>query len=562
MGCIYVTHRKVAGLFREDEERLADFIATLAGAALENAEGFAELHRLNETLQVQFAESQRAKERILEQAALLDKARDAISVQDLDDSILYWNQSSERLYGWSAAEILGRKSEELLYRAPSQALADARRQVLDKGQWMGELTQVTKEGKEITVESRWTLVRNDAGQPKSKLVVNTDITEKKKLEAQFFRAQRMESVGTLAGGIAHDINNVLLPIMMSVDFLKGDIPAAQRLAILGDLETSAQRGADMVKQILSFARGVEGQKGRVHLKHVVGEMANMVKRTFPKSIEFRSDLPRDLWLVIGDATQLYQMVMNLCVNARDAMPQGGCLSIAAQNRTLTQAEAARLHPDAKAGHYVAVRVADTGTGIPPAILEKIFDPFFTTKEFGKGTGLGLATVQGIAKGHGGFLHVQSELGSGTEFSIYLPAAEVNQTKPTEMQMELPPSGRGEIILVVDDEAAICQVTQQNLEAHGYKVLIAHNGLEALDVFTQHQGTIQLLLTDMMMPGMDGTATVKALKEIDPKLRVIGASGMGGVRESAESAGVQFDAFISKPFKVDFLLRTLNDVLQN
>ncbi len=560
MGCLYVTHRKVAGLFGEDEERLAVFIATLAGAALENAEGFAQLHRLNEQLQLQFAESQRAKERILEQAALLDKARDAISVQDLSDSILYWNQSAERLYGWSAADILGRKSEELLYRAPSQPLADARRQVLAKGEWMGELTQITKEGKDITVESRWTLVRNDAGQPKAKLVVNTDITEKKKLEAQFFRAQRLESVGTLAGGIAHDINNVLVPIMMSVDFLKRDIPAAQRLAILNDLEISAQRGADMVKQILSFARGVEGKKGLVHLKHVVGEMANMVKRTFPKSIDFRSDLPRDLWLISGDATQLYQMVMNLCVNARDAMPEGGRLTVAAQNLTFAEGAAARLHPDAKAGDYVELRVADTGTGIPPAILEKIFDPFFTTKGFGKGTGLGLATVQGIAKGHGGFLHVNSTVGSGTEFSIYLPAAEVNQSKPAEKENDRSPSGHGETILVVDDEALICQVTQKNLEAHGYNVLTARNGMEALNVFANNQGKIKLLLTDMMMPGMDGTATVKALKKLDPKLRVIGASGMDGVRETAESAGVEFNAFLCKPFRVEYLLHTLNDVL--
>jgi two-component system sensor kinase len=562
MGCLYVTHRKVAGLFGEDEERLADFIATLAGAALENAEGFDQLHRLNETLRLQFADSQRAKERILEQAALLDKARDAISVQDLSDNILYWNQSSERLYGWPAAEVLGRKSEEILYRAPSQSLADARRLVLEKGAWLGELTQVTKEGKEITVESRWTLVRDDAGQPKSKLVVNTDITEKKKLEAQFFRAQRMESIGTLAGGIAHDINNVLLPIMMSVDFLKTDLPTAQRLAILKDLETSAQRGADMVKQILSFARGVEGIKGLVHLKHVVSDMAKMVRRTFPKSIEFSADMPKDLWLVTGDATQLYQMVMNLCVNARDAMPNGGKLTIAARNLTLVDGDASRLHPDARAGYYVELRVADSGTGIPGDVLDKIFDPFFTTKEFGKGTGLGLSTVLGIAKGHGGFLNVNSGPGAGTEFTIYLPAAEASQPKSADGGVEALPAGRGETILVVDDEAAVCQVTQKNLEAHGYKVLTARNGLEALDVFAQSGGAVRLVLTDMMMPGMDGIATVKALKQLDPKLRVIGASGMGGVREAAEAAGAGFNAFICKPFKVDYLLRTLHDVLQN
>ncbi len=452
--CFYVTHRKVAGLFGENEERLADFIATLAGAALENAEGFEELRRLNETLKAQYLESQRDKERIIEQAE-----------------------------------------------------------------------------------------------------------ENKKLEAQFFRAQRMESIGTLAGGIAHDINNVLLPILMSVDFLKGDVPTAQRLTILNDLETSAQRGAEMVKQILSFARGVEGQKGLVHVKHVIGEMANMVKRAFPKSIDFRSDLARGLWLVIGDATQIYQLAMNLCVNARDAMPGGGTLAVAAKNVTLTDETAAKLHPDAKAGPYVELCVRDSGTGIPAAILEKIFDPFFTTKEFGKGTGLGLSTVLGIAKGHGGFLLVKSTVGQGTEFSVYLPAAEVAPPKPADSNKGLAPAGHGETVLVVDDEPSICMVTQRNLEAHGYKVLTVRNGLEAIEVFAQHQGRIQIVLTDMMMPGMDGTATVKALKQLDPRLRVIGASGMGGLRESAELAGAEFNAYLCKPFKVDSLLRTLETVLQ-
>jgi two-component system cell cycle sensor histidine kinase/response regulator CckA len=561
LGCFYVTHRKVSGLFGENEERLADFIATLAGAALENAEGFAELHRLNETLQLQFAESQRAKERIMEQATLLDKARDAISVHDLDESILYWNRSSERLYGWSAQETVGKKSEELLYRGPSRPLADARRLVLEKGEWMGELTQVTKDGKEITVESRWTLVRADSGLPKCKLVVNTDITEKKKLEAQFFRAQRMESIGTLAGGIAHDINNVLLPILMSVDILKSNLTAEQRLTILNDLESSALRGADMVKQILSFARGVEGQKVLVQLKHVVGEMVNMIKRTFPKSIDFRADLPRDLWMIEADTTQLYQMVMNLCVNARDAMPEGGRLTLAAKNTTLVPGEIERLHPDARPGPYVLIRVSDTGTGIPPAVLDKIFDPFFTTKEFGKGTGLGLSTVLGIAKGHGGFVLVSSTVGAGTEFSLYLPAAEVMRTNSEAKENAGPPLGRGETVLVVDDETIICEVTQKNLETHGYKVLTAHNGEEAVAIFTKNPGKIQILLTDMMMPGMDGTATIKALRKLDPKLRVVGASGMGGVQESAQAAGVEFDAFLCKPFKINNLLQTMREVLQ-
>ncbi|MCI0377328.1 MAG: AAA family ATPase [Gemmataceae bacterium] len=561
-GCFYVTHRQVANLFGEDEERLADFIATLAGAALENAEGFAELRRLNETLGLQIAEKSRADKRIQEQAALLDKARDAISVLDMDDQILYWNQSAERLYGWTAAEAVGQKADVLLYRGASPERIKARTLALEKGEWTGELAQVTREGMEVVVESRWTLVRDAAGAPKAKLVVNTDVTEKKKLEAQFLRAQRMESIGTLAGGIAHDINNVLLPIMMSVDLLKRDLPAAQRLAILGDLEASAQRGTEMVRQILSFARGVQGDKVLVQLKHVLGEMTKLVQRTFPKSIQYRANLPRDLGVIRGDPTQLYQMLMNLCVNARDAMPEGGTLSIAGENVTIEPQDAPRLHPDARPGPHVRLRIADTGAGIPAAVLDKIFDPFFTTKEFGKGTGLGLSTVLGIVKGHGGFIHVDSTPGVGTEFLLYFPAAEPAANSSSEPSLHLAPEGKGETILVVDDEVSVCQVMQRNLEAHGYHVLVAASGTEALDLVAQYRGKVQLVLTDMMMPDMDGTATIKALREIDPNLRVIAASGMAGVRESAESSGAQFQAFLIKPFRVDSLLRTVDAVLHN
>src|ERR1051326_720862 len=291
-------------------------------------------------------------------------------------------------------------------------------------------------------------------------------------------------------------------------------------------------------------------------------MTNMIKRTFPKQIEFRADLPRDLWLVLADATQLYQMVMNLCVNARDAMPGGGRLSLTARNTTVAQAEAVRLHPDARAGHYVVIRVADTGTGIPAEVLDKIFDPFFTTKEFGKGTGLGLSTVMGIAKGHGGFLLVHSTLGAGTEFTIYLPAVEAEQNKLGDGASFPAPTGHGETVLVVDDEAAICRMAQKSLESHGYKVLTAHNGMEAVNLFTSNPGAIKIVLTDMMMPGMDGTATVKAIRKPDPAVRVVGASGMGGIRDAAENAGASFDGFLTKPFRVDELLRTLNQVLRH
>ena len=474
VGCFYVTHRQVAGLFGEEEERLADFIATLAGAALENAEGFAELRRLNAALEKRIDEAKRAEKRIQEQAALLDKAQDAISVHDLGDDggrVLFWNHSAERLYGWAAVEALGRPTGELLYRGSAAQLEEASRAVLEKDEWAGELRQVTRAGKEIVVESRWSLVRDDAGQPRARLVVSTDVTEKKELEAQFLRAQRMESIGTLAGGIAHDINNVLTPILMGVGLLRLGLAPGEQEAVLGDLEASAQRSADMVKQILMFARGVEGQRVLLRLKHVLVELERMARRTFPKSLDVTLDLPEDLWSVQGDATQLYQMLMNLCVNARDAMPEGGILTIGTANVELDATDT-RLQFGARPGAYVRLTVADTGTGIPPEVLEKIFDPFFTTKEFGKGTGLGLATVLGIARGHGGFVHVTTEIGRGTQFSVYLPAADRPQPRQAEAELAGPRRGQQELILVVDDELFIREITRKNLEAHGYRVLTA------------------------------------------------------------------------------------------
>jgi PAS domain S-box-containing protein len=560
IGCFYVTHRQVGRLFGEVEEQLADFIATLAGAALENADGFAELRRLNATLENQIAESQRAERRIQEQAALLDKARDAISVQDLDSRIIYWNQSAELLYGWSAGEVHGQKATELLYRGDaSRPWEDAERIVQERGEWTGELHQSTKDGKEVIVESRWTLVRDEEGRPKAKLVVNTDITEKKKLEAQFLRAQRMESIGKLAGGIAHDINNVLTPIMMAVELLKADLPTPQRHALLSDLYASAKRGADMVKQILSFARGIDGKRVLLQLRHVILEVEKMCLHTFSKSIDICSTIAGNLWAVNGDATQLYQTLVNLCVNARDAMPQGGRLTISASNVVLKESDL-RIHPKARPGPYVLITIEDTGMGIPAEVLDKIFNPFFTTKEHGKGTGLGLSTVLGIVKGHGGFLNVASTENVGTTFSVYLPAVMVEQPKQADVQPAQLPQGEGKLVLVVDDDDPVRVVTQKNLEMNGYRVVAAKNGVEAVKLFTQHREEIKLILMDMMMPGLDGMASIRAIRTIGPNTPIIMASGMALPREQQDDRA-DYQAFLQKPFAVDRLLNTVDQVLQ-
>lgn len=507
-------------------------------------------------------ERDRAEQKIREQATLLDVATDAIFLRDFNNSkILYWNKGSERLYGWKAEEAIGQSAKELLYRSPFP-FADIQKALLNKGEWQGELQQISKEGKDIIIEGRWTLVRGDANEPKQILTVNTDITQRKQLEAQFLRAQRLESIGTLAGGVAHDLNNILSPILMTVQLLRMKEPDQKKQRWLDIIETSAKRGADLVKQVLSFSRGLKGERTVLQIGHLISEIHQIIKQTFPKFVHIQADYStRDLRPIEGDATQLQQVLMNLCVNARDAMPDGGELDIIAENVTLDE-NYARIHVDAKPISYVRIKVSDTGTGIPPSIMDRIFDPFFTTKDVGKGTGLGLSTVIGIIKSHNGFLNVYSEVNQGTEFTFYLPVAET-----PENAIELRPSeelthGKGEVILVVDDEIIIREATQNCLESYSYHVILAANGAEAIALYSEHQTKIDLVIIDMMMPFLDGAKTIRALERINPQIKIIAVSGLSSNRKVAENAGKQVKDFLTKPYTTPELLQSLDRVLHS
>lgn len=502
-------------------------------------------------------ERNQAEQKIREQAALLEVTTDAILVRDLENKILFWNKGAERLYGWKAIDALGQNANELLYKEPLSSLQQIRTILDEKGEWQGELHQVTKDDKEIIVESRWTLVRDEDNKPKSMLVVNTDITQKKQLEAQFLRAQRMESIGTLASGIAHDLNNVLAPILMTAQLLETQLHDEHSKRLLPIVITNAKRGANLVKQVLSFARGLEGKFTVLQVKHLISEIKQIALQTFPKSIEICTDISQSLWTVCGDATQLHQVLMNLCVNARDAMPNGGTLSISTKNLFVDQ-NYARMNLDAQVGSYIMITVTDTGTGIPPEILDRIFEPFFTTKEIGKGTGLGLSTAIGIIKSHGGFVNVYSEVGRGTKFKVYLPAAEVTQSQPVE-DLELP-KGHGEFILVVDDEAPIRDITKAALETYNYKALTASDGIEAIALYAEHREEISVVLTDMMMPDMDGLTTIRMLQKINPQVKIIAVSGLAPRDKLADAAGTTVKTFLSKPYTTKELLTTLKGVL--
>jgi PAS domain S-box-containing protein len=505
------------------------------------------------------SERVQAEQRLRQQAALLDQAQDAILVSDLSNHILFWNKGAERIYGWTSEEVIGKEISSLLYRGHSPQFERATRTVIEKGEWVGELSQFTKTGKEIAAECHWTLVRDEAGQPTSILLINTDITERKKLEAQFLRAQRMESIGTLAGGIAHDLNNVLSPILMAVQMLQLKFTDQESQRWLQLLRTNGERGAAMVKQLLSFARGIEGERIALQPQHLIREIVKILRNTFPKTIEIQLRVPDDLGAIAGDATQLHQVLMNLCVNARDAMPHGGQLLIEADNVYLDE-NYARMNLDAKPGHYVMISVSDTGEGIAPEILPKIFDPFFTTKEQGKGTGLGLSTVMGIVKGHGGFVNVYSEVNKGTQFKVFLPAIVSAPSTAAAGEKPVLPVGHGELILIVDDEEAIREITKGSLEAFGYRVLTASDGTEAVALYVQYRDEIKVVVTDMVMPYMDGPATIRALQRINPQVKIIATSGLAGNGKIAEAASAGVKTFLNKPYTADKLLNALAEIL--
>lgn len=499
------------------------------------------------------------EQKIREQAALLDIASDAISVRDLNHHILYWNQGAERLYGWLAAEAIGAKANELLQ--DHDALSEEMMQrLLERGAWQGEMRNLTKSGKDVIVEARWTLVRDEMGQPQCILSVDTDVTVKKQLEMQFYRAQRLESLGTLAGGIAHDLNNVLTPIVAITQLLRlRQSPLdARSQEMLKVVEDSAKRGAEMIKQILSFTRGTGGERHPVQMSSLLQEVIDVVQQTFPKSISIQQRISDPSHkLVFADPTYLHQVLMNLCVNARDAMPDGGVLSLSLESCFVDQT-VAQVNLDARVGYYLVVTVADTGTGIPLNVRDRIFDPFFTTKAPGQGTGLGLSTVLGIVKNYGGFVQVLSEVGQGTQVKVYLPEIQgsLPYSSPAEAQKD--GNGQGELVLVVDDDIAVQRSTQSLLENHCYTVISANNGRDAIALYEQHQAEISVVILDIMMPKMSGFTLIQHLKAINPMVKIIAMSGLPANQEPALAAGAT--RFLSKPFALNTLLETLHTLI--
>lgn len=512
-------------------------------------------------IRYEITERKFAEERIRQQASLLEKAQDAIIVCDLNYHVIFWNKGAERIYGRSIDEALGRPFNDVVLGSGPERILEIRREFEHHDEHRFEERQFKKDGTSLVVESRWTLVRDDHEQPDYILVINTDVSEKRRTEEQLFRAQRLESIGTLAGGIAHDLNNILSPILMSVGMLKLRNPDAETAKWLDMIEKNTQRGSSLVQQVLTFARGLKGERVAVQVRHIVKDLIKVLSETLPKNIEVKSDVPADLPIISADPTQIHQVLMNLSINARDAMPEGGMLSIEA-SRVNIDDNYARMSPDAVPGEHIVIAVSDTGFGMAPDIKKQIFDPFFTTKDIGRGTGLGLSTVLTIVKSHGGFINVYSEPGKGSRFSIYFPVADAAAIEVSSTTTFDELAGKGELVIVVDDEEYIRDVTKATLEKFGYRVLTAADGTEGLALFAQHSAETAAVIADVAMPYMDGPSMVRAMRKMDPNLKMIMMSGLMNENQRNEIESLGITSVLSKPFTAENLLEELKAILNS
>jgi two-component system cell cycle sensor histidine kinase/response regulator CckA len=387
-------------------------------------------------------------------------------------------------------------------------------------------------------------------------VIDIDITDEKRREQVERRSQRLESIGTLTSGIAHDLNNVLTPITMGAKLLRRKAIDPQQTGLLDTISASAERGAAMIKQLLSFAGGTSGPREAIDLQALIQEACGILQHTLTQTVVVKSEISETPWSIPGDSTELSQVLMNLAINARDAMPNGGTLTFEAANVSLADnAPTLGLTP----GKYVRVSVIDTGIGIQKDVIERIFDPFFTTKDQGKGTGLGLATCMGIIKSHAGNMSVYSEPGKGTRFTIYLPAQQGDVEVTAEVLADTYPEGSGQRVLVVDDEESILQMVQVTLESYGYRAITVVGGAAAIAMFEQRHAEIDLVIIDMMMPDVDGPMAIKAMRSIAPEAKIIASSGLRKPDHGKDSIEGS-DGFLPKPYTDELLLQTIKNVL--
>lgn len=494
--------------------------------------------------------------------AALEAAANAIMITDRAGRIEWSNPAFEELTGWTTAEAVGHNPRDLLNsnQQDQPFYADLWNTILAGKVWRGELSNLRHDGSLRIMDETVTPLRNERGEIAHFIAILQDVTDRKELESHLRQSQRMEAIGTLAGGVAHDLNNILAPMMFVSALLANKLHDPKDQEKLAIIQAGVRRGSEIIRQLLTFSRGQEGERSLVQPVHIIKEMAVMMRETFPREIEIQLHTPDNGWPVLADPTQLHQVLLNLSVNARDAMPKGGVLQISTENMPLAAGDPI-LGPAGKPGSYVALVVRDTGHGIPAEVRPRIFDPFFTTKPIGKGTGLGLSTVQGIVHSHGGFITVDSTPGKGTTFRVYLPAVPEGTVAPFDViPASLALTVQPATILIVDDEENVRNTLRLVLESQNYRVLTASQGAEGLARYLEHRSEIRLVLTDLMMPVMNGHALIRSLRVIDPGLPIIASTGLPDPGERQELGALGVSEIVPKPCEASAVIGAVERAL--
>ncbi len=500
-----------------------------------------------------------AESELRKQAHIVDTISDAVIVTNVDGDVIDWNPAAERIFGYTKAEIIGRPLQLL---SAAEDVPELARQLSEAykqhGRWAGELPYLRKDGSYGVADVIVAVQRDANGRASSIISVSRDVTERKRLEAQLQQAQKMEAVGRLAGGIAHDFNNMLTAVKAYSEFLLEDLDHADaRRTDVQEIAKAADRAASLTRQLLAFSRKQVLQPRPLDLNEVVEGMEKMLSRLIGEDLHIVTRLDPDLKLVEADPSQIEQVIMNLAVNARDAMPDGGVLTIETRNVLLDHVDPAwGIEP----GAHATLAITDTGVGMDAQIRAQIFEPFFTTKPVGKGTGLGLSTVYGIIKQSGGHVSVYSEPGQGSTFKVYLPHVETSAAGPVlGPAMSRLPRG-SETIVLVDDDEGVRAVARRILQRAGYTVLSAPDGVEALRLIGDSSAAVHLLVTDVVMPGLGGRDLVARVRDTHPDLRVLFVSGY--TEEGVRRHGVldTESAFLEKPFTAERLSQKVREIL--
>ncbi len=539
----------------------------------------------------------KVQETLHEQTEILRHASDAIYVLDLENRITFWNPAAETIYGFSSEQVLGHDIPIGL-RMDSEKFFATQKQCLEVGEWSGEMRQVAATKEKLVVSSRWSLVRNRFGHPKALVVINTDITGKRAEQEADFRGQRLESIGAMAGGIAHDLNNILHPISLSLQILQDKETDEESRRILETVTASMERASQMVRQILSFARGSDAEWSKIYVEDFLGDVEHFVRIAFPKNIQFECDGPSVSKPMLGNQTHLYQALLNICINARDAMPEGGNLAIVVSNVKHAELPKESAHSSSPPPEeYVHIRVTDSGCGILPEVQSRILEPYFSTKPKEKGTGLGLATTSEIIRKHGGVLCYESIVGEGTSFHFYLPCLreeaplqpavieknlekklsqslrfvvprkDVTTHAPAAVASVVPEVSKKvapqkiATVLLADDEPAVLTVLKIALEKSGYRVIEARNGGEAVEKFQQFREEIHLMITDIAMPGMSGIELIQKVREMGGTLPIIATTGMNTPAQMESIKAVGANKILTKPCGSRVLLDAIRSLVE-